>query len=92
MSIADTGHEFEARLAALRDAFDRGFAEPPLESPPPRREFLAIRAGDHRFALRLDELARVVPCGRIVPLPQLAPLSPVRGSEHVSAETRMRNP
>ncbi|WP_437819992.1 chemotaxis protein CheW [Sorangium sp. So ce1078] len=56
------------RLAALRDAFDASFAEPARTRAEEPARALAIRAGDRRLLVRIDELAAVEPCRRIVPL------------------------
>ncbi|WP_437737635.1 chemotaxis protein CheW [Sorangium sp. So ce1335] len=71
------------RLAALRDVFDASFAAParPCAEEPARA--LAIRAGDRRLVARIDELAAVEPCRRLVPLaggpPDLLGLAGLRG-------------
>ncbi|WP_437878546.1 chemotaxis protein CheW [Sorangium sp. So ce513] len=71
------------RLAALRDAFDASFAAPALPCADEPARALAIRAGDRRLLARIDELAAVEPCRRIVPLaggpPGLLGLAGLRG-------------
>ncbi|WP_437728452.1 chemotaxis protein CheW [Sorangium sp. So ce861] len=56
------------RLAALQAAFDASFAEPARTRAEEPARALAIRAGDRRLLVRVEELAAVEPCRRIVPL------------------------
>ncbi|WP_437580869.1 chemotaxis protein CheW [Sorangium sp. So ce887] len=71
------------RLAALRGAFDASFAEPARTRAEEPARALAIRAGDRRLLVRIEELAAVEPCRRIVPLaggpPGLLGLAGLRG-------------
>ncbi|WP_438010991.1 chemotaxis protein CheW [Sorangium sp. So ce321] len=71
------------RLAELRRAFDASFAAPAEARPEEPARGLAIRAGDRRLVARVDELAAVEPCRRIVPLaggpPGLLGLAGLRG-------------
>jgi chemotaxis signal transduction protein len=48
-------------VGELRTAFDRSFAEPPRRQIGDVDELLALRAGDRRFALRLNETAGLFP-------------------------------
>ncbi|WP_437338726.1 chemotaxis protein CheW [Sorangium sp. So ce394] len=56
------------RLAALQAAFDASFAEPARTRAEEPARALAVRAGDRRLLVRIEELAAVEPCRRIVPL------------------------
>ncbi|WP_437840465.1 chemotaxis protein CheW [Sorangium sp. So ce1153] len=71
------------RLAELQRAFDASFAVPAEARPEEPARGLAIRAGDRRLVARVDELAAVEPCRRIVPLaggpPGLLGLAGLRG-------------
>ncbi|WP_437311191.1 chemotaxis protein CheW [Sorangium sp. So ce388] len=71
------------RLAELQRAFDASFAAPAEARPEEPARGLAIRAGDRRLVARVDELAAVEPCRRIVPLaggpPGLLGLAGLRG-------------
>ncbi|XYI02824.1 chemotaxis protein CheW [Sorangium sp. So ce1128] len=71
------------RLAELQRAFDASFAAPAEARPEEPARGLAIRAGDRRLVTRVDELAAVEPCRRIVPLaggpPGLLGLAGLRG-------------
>jgi chemotaxis signal transduction protein len=63
-------HPFLARTAAeLRRAFDEGFAAAPAAAAQEPVDFLAIRAGGGRYALRLVDLAGLAADRAIVPLP-----------------------
>jgi hypothetical protein len=59
--------------AALRTAFDRGFADAPAGATVATTAFLAIRAGEQARAVRLTEVAGLFADRRIVPLPTRAP-------------------
>jgi chemotaxis signal transduction protein len=59
----------DARVAELRRAFDRSFAEPPRAEVARDHEFLAIRVAGRPFALRLADLAGVSIGPVITPLP-----------------------
>lgn len=61
------------RAAAMRDAFDRSFAETRLPNPPSAEDLLAIRIGTEPYALRLSEIAALHPLRRITPLPGSIP-------------------
>ncbi|WP_438030043.1 chemotaxis protein CheW [Sorangium sp. So ce233] len=71
------------RLDELRAAFDASFAAPALTRAEEPARALAIRAGDRRLVARIEELAAVEPCRRIVPLaggpPGLLGLAGLRG-------------
>jgi purine-binding chemotaxis protein CheW len=65
------------RLAALRDGFDRSFAEPPRHHDTEYVEMLAVRAGQRRYALRLSQTSGLH-CDRpVTPLP--GPLTALLG-------------
>ncbi len=57
------------RAAALRDAFDRSFAEPPRQVSDRAEDLLAIRLGTRPYALRLSEVVALVADKKIARLP-----------------------
>jgi chemotaxis signal transduction protein len=61
------------RLAEIRRSFDESFAAPARSHEEERRSALAIRAGDGRFAVRVEDLAGVEACRKIVKLPGSLP-------------------
>jgi chemotaxis signal transduction protein len=61
------------RLAELRRSFDASFAAPARSHDEERRSALAIRAGEGRFAVRVEDLAGVEACRQIVKLPGSLP-------------------
>lgn len=61
------------RLAEIRRSFDASFAAPALRHDEERRSALAIQAGEGRFAVRVEDLAGVEACRRIVRLPANLP-------------------
>jgi chemotaxis signal transduction protein len=71
------------RLAELTHAFDASFAAPMAKRDEERRGALYICARRRQLAVRVDELAGVEPCGRIVRTPNrprgLLGLTGVRG-------------
>jgi len=69
--IAATG--LAERLAALREAFDRSFVEPPREQVALAEDLLAVRAANRRYALRLAQTEGVFPDRPIMPLPGPVP-------------------
>jgi chemotaxis signal transduction protein len=59
-----------ARAAtALREAFDRSFAEMPAAAGEPLEDFLFIRVGDDPYALRRSHVARLEADRVVVPVP-----------------------
>jgi chemotaxis signal transduction protein len=66
--VAADGSLLSSRAAELRDAFDRSFAGAPAESPP-CDDFLDVRLGPVRHALRVSEMAGLLADVRIAPLP-----------------------
>lgn len=56
-------------LRALREAFDRGFAEPAIADETAREEMVVVRVGPERLAFRLAALAGIERLERVVPLP-----------------------
>ncbi|WP_238013182.1 chemotaxis protein CheW [Dactylosporangium sp. AC04546] len=72
------------RLADLREAFDRSFAEPPRQEVAGHDDLLAIRAGGQRYALRLSQAAGLFPDRPVTrlpgPLPALLGVAGFRGS------------
>lgn len=71
------------RLAELKNAFDSSFTLPIAEREEQPRRALHIRARGRQLAVRVDELAGVEPCRRIVRTPSrprgLLGLTGVRG-------------
>jgi len=61
------------RAGELRQAFDDSFAQAPLAEAAPLEDFLAIRLADAPYALRLNELSRLLTIRRITPVPSSAP-------------------
>ncbi|GAA3341458.1 hypothetical protein GCM10020358_32870 [Amorphoplanes nipponensis] len=61
--------EVTDRLAALRDDFDRSFAEPARQHDAEHAELLAIRAGGRPYALRLAQARGVHSDRPVTPLP-----------------------
>lgn len=59
----------DARLTALRHAFDHGFALPPPAAADELEDLIAIRVGGHPYALRLAEVAEILSRQKIVPVP-----------------------
>lgn len=75
--------EINERAAALRAAFDRGFAEAPARPRPVSIDYLAIRAGAQRRVVPLAEVSALHVDRKVTPLPSdhaaLAGLAGVRG-------------
>jgi chemotaxis signal transduction protein len=61
------------RLAEIRRSFDASFAAPALHHDKERQSVLAIQAGEGRFAVRVEDLAGVEACRKIVKLPANLP-------------------
>jgi purine-binding chemotaxis protein CheW len=58
-----------ARLSALREDFDRSFAEPARRHDTEHAELLAIRAGDRPYAVRLSQTSGLFPERPVTALP-----------------------
>src|SRR4051794_19645233 len=71
MNLA-TGNLVES-LRAMRDAFDRGFAEAPHSEVDASDDFLAVQLGGAPYAVRLAEIGSVHRDHKIVPLMSDAP-------------------
>ncbi|HWD58451.1 MAG TPA: chemotaxis protein CheW [Stellaceae bacterium] len=71
--MSDNRAQFLDRAAALRDAFDRSFAEPLPPDPPPFADLLAIRIGTEPYALRLCEIAGLFADRKITPIASRVP-------------------
>lgn len=56
-------------LQALRQAFDRVFAEPAVTEAHAPEELIVVRLGGRQLALRLTALTGIERVGRVVPLP-----------------------
>lgn len=71
-------------VAALAREFDEAFSRMVDVEPGATQEFLAVRVGEHGVALRAHEVASILRCPRIVPLPTsdpaLAGIVGVRGA------------
>lgn len=67
--MSDTVPDIGERAAALRQAFDRGFAEPPRLDTAAGQDFLAITVGSQAYALRLGEIAGLFASKKITRLP-----------------------
>ena len=67
MTVDDQG--LGARVAALREAFDRRFAVPVEPPQADAIDLLAIRVGGHPYAFDLAELSGLTRARAIVPLP-----------------------
>jgi hypothetical protein len=74
----------EDRAAALREAFDRGFAEPRATETRGADHLLTLSIGGDPYALRMDEIASLAVDRRIRPLPgpipELAGIAGLRGA------------
>ena len=79
MSPSDTfgGGGVAERIAALRDDFDRSFAQPARRHDVEHVELLAIRAGGRPYALRLSQTSGLYPDRPVTALP--GPLSALLG-------------
>jgi hypothetical protein len=63
----------EDRAAAMREAFDRGFAQPRAVDRPDSDRLLALAVGGDPYALRMEEIATLAVDRRITPLPSPVP-------------------
>jgi hypothetical protein len=61
------------RAAAMRAAFDLGFAQPRQLAQPESDRLLVLAVGGDPYALRMEEIASVAVDRRITPLPSPAP-------------------
>jgi chemotaxis signal transduction protein len=64
-----SGTAVTARIAELRDAFDRSFAAPPRLDEGAAEDLLAIRIGSEPYAVRLVEIAGVHTDRKIMRVP-----------------------
>jgi chemotaxis signal transduction protein len=71
------------RVGQMRRDFDAAFARPPAPEPPPSEPLLRVSAGGTGLFVRIRELALVLPCAVVVPVPGarrgLLGLTAVRG-------------
>lgn len=58
---------------ALREAFDRAFAEQPAGEREAREDLLALRVAGEPYAVRLDEVAALLAHKKVVSLPSPVP-------------------
>jgi purine-binding chemotaxis protein CheW len=65
-----------ARVVELRRAFDESFSRPPHVQEAQPVLLLGVREGQARFAVPVEALAGVHPCGRIAALPGAPGASP----------------
>lgn len=63
----------EDRAAAMRDAFDRGFAQPRAIDRLDSERLLALAVGGDPYVLRMEEIASLSVDRRITPLPSPVP-------------------
>ena len=63
----------QATAAALRESFDRAFAEPPRPVSLAMEGFLAVRSGSSPYAIRLSEIASVHRAHTLTPFPGADP-------------------
>jgi len=61
------------RAAAMRDAFDRGFAQPRAIDRPDSERLLALAVGGDPYALHMEEIASLSVDRRLTPLPSPVP-------------------
>ena len=71
--MSDDGLLSSDRVAKLREAFDRSFAEARPPDSPASETLLAIRVGAEPYALRLSQIAGLFADRKITPLPGGAP-------------------
>jgi len=71
--MSDDNPALDERVARLRDAFDRSFAEARAPDPAAGEDLLAIRVGAEPYALRLSEIAGLFAARKITPLPGSPP-------------------
>jgi chemotaxis signal transduction protein len=57
------------RTAALRNEFDRSFAQPPRLDTISEEDLLTVRVGDDVFAIRLSEIAGLHSDKKVTPVP-----------------------
>lgn len=67
--MSDTAPDLGERAAALRRAFDQGFAEPVRPDAAASEDFLGIVVGSEAYALRLTEIAGLFAGKKITRLP-----------------------
>jgi len=67
--MSATGISFDARVANVREAFDRAFAAAPPGAPTETDNLLAVRVVGEPYGIRVRDLARLAPAGTIVPVP-----------------------
>lgn len=76
--------QMTGRAQALRQAFDRSFAQPPSPEVARMEEFLAVRVAGDAYALRVREIAGLFVDKVVAPLPsevpQLLGVSGLRGA------------
>jgi chemotaxis signal transduction protein len=86
VSAMDNLSRLTGRVKALRDGFDRSFAEPARFDMTSMQDLLAIRIGEDVFAIRLSEIAGLHAGKKITRLPggdpALLGLAGFRGTMH----------
>jgi chemotaxis signal transduction protein len=71
--VSTATDEIQRRLAHLREAFDRSFAEPARPAAAECEDLLTIRVGDDPYAVRLDAIAGVASDWSLTVLPGAPP-------------------
>lgn len=71
--MKSTADNLAQRLLELRQSFDGSFARPLAAAAAAPQKLLSIRTGGHKIMLRLDEVAGIHACPRLVPLPAPRP-------------------
>jgi purine-binding chemotaxis protein CheW len=72
--MTDAPQNLVSRAAALREQFDRSFAQPQHMDLTPREDFLCIRLGSAPYALRLSEIAGLFADKKITKVPGRQPV------------------
>lgn len=65
--------QLAGRVEALREAFDRSYAQPPVLEAVRTEDLLAIRVAGNPYALRVAEIAGLFADRAVVPVPSAAP-------------------
>lgn len=71
--MSGTQVQLAGRVEALREAFDRSFAQPPVLETVRTEDWLAIRVAGNPYALRVAEIAGLFADRVVVPVPSAVP-------------------
>jgi len=71
--MTSSATEVTGRAKALRDAFDRSFAQPPSLEVAQEEAFLAVLIAGHAYALRVSEVGGLFADKVVVPVPSEVP-------------------